>query len=718
MSNNKKFIVKNGLITQNTDFVSSDALSTITAAISDSGVLSFEGAAGELFSISDSQEGTIYSVNLPNSTPAIEVDADGTIRLAETGGRVLIGTNIDDGVNKLQVDGGIVGTLVGSAETLTTARTIALGGDVSGSVSFDGSANVTITTTVADNSHNHIIANVDGLQGALDAKVAIANIINNLTSNDTDKPLSANQGLVLKGFIDNINTVLQSDDATLDELQEIVDFIKQNRQELDTLGISNIAGLQNALDAKVDKVAGKGLSTEDYTTNEKNKLAGIEPGAQVNVATNLGITGAGDTRTITSSTGTDVTVPVASTSTAGLMATGDKSKLDGIAAGAQVNVATNLTYSTAATTGTVNSSTGTNATIPAATTSLAGLMTNTDKSKLDGIAAGAQVNVATNLSSSGTGATRTIASSTGTDTSITYSAADVGAPPTSLTITAGNGLTGGGNLTADRTITLGTPETITTTTTNSVSTSGHSHALTLPASATRGEISTANINNTTSSTLGFISGRRMNDALTNYGDAFSTTGTFTGLTAGQVQNSLTPGSFITGSAFNGSVARTWNINATSANTASAIVARDGSGNFSANIMTGTATQARYADLAERCAIDQRAQPGTVVMSGGDQEITQSTTANDHRVVGVVSTDPAYLMNCDAGDDQTHPAIALTGRVPVRVTGTVNPGDLMVTSDIPGHAQADNHAQPGRIIGKAIGKNSGGEGVIEVLITLM
>jgi hypothetical protein len=97
----------------------------------------------------------------------------------------------------------------------------------------------------------------------------------------------------------------------------------------------------------------------------------------------------------------------------------DKTKLDGIQAGAQVNVATNLTYSTAATTGTVNSSTGTNATIPAATTSLAGLMTNADKTKLDGIAAGAQVNVPTDLSvTGGTTAGPTINSSTGTNATI------------------------------------------------------------------------------------------------------------------------------------------------------------------------------------------------------------------------------------------------------------------------------------------------------------
>jgi len=152
---------------------------------------------------------------------------------------------------------------------------------------------------------------------------------------------------------------------------------------------------------------------------DKTKLDGIAAGAQVNVATNLGITGTGNSRTITSSTGTNVTIPVATSSTAGLMATGDKSKLDGIAAGAQVNEATNLGYSAAAASGTVTSSTGSNATLPAATTSLAGLLSSADKAKLDGIAAGAQVNVATNLGvAGGTTGGPTITSSTGSNVTL------------------------------------------------------------------------------------------------------------------------------------------------------------------------------------------------------------------------------------------------------------------------------------------------------------
>jgi hypothetical protein len=162
---------------------------------------------------------------------------------------------------------------------------------------------------------------------------------------------------------------------------------------------------------------------------DKTKLDGIAAGAQVNVGTNLAMGGSGNSRTITSSTGNNVSVPVASTSDAGFMATGDKSKLDGIAAGAQVNVGTNLAMGGSGNSRTITSSTGNNVSVPVASTSNAGFMATGDKTKLDGIAAGAQVNVGTNLGSSGTGATRTITSSTGSNTSITFSAADVGAFP-------------------------------------------------------------------------------------------------------------------------------------------------------------------------------------------------------------------------------------------------------------------------------------------------
>lgn len=97
-----------------------------------------------------------------------------------------------------------------------------------------------------------------------------------------------------------------------------------------TQAISTISGLQTALNAKVDKVTGMGLSQESFTAAEKDKLADIEAGAQVNVGTNLAMGGSGNSRTITSSTGNNVSVPVATTSAAGFMSTADKSKLNSL----------------------------------------------------------------------------------------------------------------------------------------------------------------------------------------------------------------------------------------------------------------------------------------------------------------------------------------------------------------------------------------------------
>ena len=180
---------------------------------------------------------------------------------------------------------------------------------------------------------------------------------------------------------------------------------------------------------------------------------------------------------------------------------------------------------------------------------------------------------------------------------------------------------------------------------------------------------------------------------------------------GDIQG-VTAGSYLTGGGTAGTV--TLNVDATSANTASKVVARDGSGNFSAGVITATATAARYADLAERYSADEDLEPGTVVMFGGDKEIKACDTDGCHAVAGVISTDPAYLMNAEA---EGLP-VALTGRVPCKVSGPVAKGDLMVSSGVKGHAKADNDARPGRIIGKAIGSSEGGEAVIEVLVNLM
>lgn len=155
----------------------------------------------------------------------------------------------------------------------------------------------------------------------------------------------------------------------------------------------------------------------------------------------------------------------------------------------------------------------------------------------------------------------------------------------------------------------------------------------------------------------------------------------------------------------------------------ATTSSDGSSHTDANmqcaVLSGTATAAQYSDLAERYASDAIYEAGTVVSFGGANEVTQSTEMYDSRVAGVVSTNPAHLMNAEAGTNETHPAIALSGRVPVKVMGTVRKGDLMVTSAQTGVAMAADERVTGTIIGKAIEAHTGeGIGVIEVLIAMM
>ena len=98
----------------------------------------------------------------------------------------------------------------------------------------------------------------------------------------------------------------------------------------------------------------------------------------------------------------------------------------------------------------------------------------------------------------------------------------------------------------------------------------------------------------------------------------------------------------------------------------------------ANVLHATATSAQYADLAERYATDTPVETGEVVSLGGKEEITKCMDDKSDAVFGVVSDHPAYLMNSEAGNNDTHPAIALKGRVPVKVTGKGSAGDRIVS----------------------------------------
>jgi len=145
---------------------------------------------------------------------------------------------------------------------------------------------------------------------------------------------------------------------------------------------------------------------------------------------------------------------------------------------------------------------------------------------------------------------------------------------------------------------------------------------------------------------------------------------------------------------------------------------DGTGNIGQtdnafDTVHATATSAQYADLAEKYEADAEIEPGTVVHFGGEKEV--STCDIDHctKVAGVVSTDPAYRMN-ERLDAEHTVFVALTGRVPCKVTGSVQKGDMMVSA---GNGMARAEASPtyGAVIGKALENWEGGEGVIEVVI---
>jgi hypothetical protein len=143
-------------------------------------------------------------------------------------------------------------------------------------------------------------------------------------------------------------------------------------------------------------------------------------------------------------------------------------------------------------------------------------------------------------------------------------------------------------------------------------------------------------------------------------------------------------------------------------------------NGSTGIVSGAnGIYANYADVAERFAADSVLEAGTVVELGGSNEITKVTGELSESVFGVISTRAAYLMNAIAGTDETHPPVAMTGRVPVNTVGVVHKGDRLVSAGN-GLARA---AQPGEatafnVIGRSLeNKSSTGQGTVEAIVKI-
>ena len=133
----------------------------------------------------------------------------------------------------------------------------------------------------------------------------------------------------------------------------------------------------------------------------------------------------------------------------------------------------------------------------------------------------------------------------------------------------------------------------------------------------------------------------------------------------------------------------------------------------ATTFSGVASTAQYADLAEKYMPDREYEPGTVVVFGGEAEVTIATVFMDTRIAGVVSTNPAYMMNSEL-DGGVY--VALTGRVPCKVTGKIRKGDMLVAAGGLGVATASDNPKMGSVIGKALENyDSHDIGVIEVVV---
>lgn len=293
---------------------------------------------------------------------------------------------------------------------------------------------------------------------------------------------------------------------------------------------------------------------------------------------------------------------------------------------------------------------------------------------------------------------------------------------TSVGVTAGTGLSGGGTIT-------GPSGTISLTNTGVLSLTGTSNRISV--SAASGNVTlnlpqdinaTANVtfNSLTAAT---ISGTEVYDngnrVLTSSSVGGSAVKSLTG-TANQVNVSGSVGDITLSlpQSIHTSATPTFSsVTVTTANV-STLAASGGSGTVTGawTLGSGATFQASYADLAERYAADNEYEAGTVLVIGGTEEVTTTGRHGDTARAGIVSTEPAYKLNHEAGTDATHPYIALAGRVPCKVKGFVRKGDLLVTSTEAGYAEAAHpNDHPNAILARALEDFDGTFGVIQVMV---
>ena len=211
-----------------------------------------------------------------------------------------------------------------------------------------------------------------------------------------------------------------------------------------------------------------------------------------------------------------------------------------------------------------------------------------------------------------------------------------------------------------------------------------------------------------------------------FANVISVNGSFNTLTAATLNAGTVYGNLVgsVSGGTNSSLAGSLTVNTGGGATAIVNGAGSGVGNIGTagnpfNTVFAKATSAQYADVAERFEADVPMVPGTVVELGGIKEITQAVQELSEAVFGVISTLPGFLLNGTAGSDDTHPAVAVNGRVPVRVVGQVNKGDRLVSAGR-GLARAALRSEMTafNVIGRALeNKTTNGEGMIEAIVKL-
>ena len=387
--------------------------------------------------------------------------------------------------------------------------------------------------------------------------------------------------------------------------------------------------------------------------------------------------------------------------------------------GANVN-ATTHTGTSVSVSGTVTSASVVGGVITGSSTSVTG--TTTAASVVGGVITGSSTSV-TGTTTAASVVGGIITGSSSSVTGIVTGASVVGGVMTGTSLSVSGNITGGnvlGGANVNATTHTGTSVSVSGTVTSASVVGGVITGSSTSVTGSQTAASTVGgiITGSSSSVTGIVTGASVVGGVMT-GSSTSVTGT---TTAASVVGGVMTGSSISvsGAVTGASVTTAGVLTVNSGAAVSAIVngATTGVGNIGSSTVTfntvfAKATTAQYADLAEKYTADAFYAPGTVVVFGGNQEVTVNSVDSDTKVAGVVSTDPGFVMN-EGLVSEFVASVALTGRVPCFVLGPVKKGDLMVAAGL-GRARSEANPRVGTVIGKALEDFDGVEGTIEVVV---